>query len=41
MAAKRVTSSAIDWVAFVARVPKHQTSEYVAFKGKCDSYLRK
>jgi len=41
MAARRITKSAIDWVAFAERVPKEQKQMFQAFKSKSDLYLRK
>lgn len=41
MAARRITKSAIDWVAFAERVPENQKTFFQAFKAKSDAYLRK
>ncbi|XP_076331926.1 ATP synthase subunit d, mitochondrial-like [Tachypleus tridentatus] len=41
MAARRISKSAIDWVAFSERVPETQRTMYQAFKSKSDGYVRK
>ena len=40
MAGKRISKSAIDWVAFAERVPSNQKAQYQAFKVKSDGFLR-
>merc|ERR1712018_792653 len=40
MAARRVSSTAIDWVAFGKKIPASQKTSFAAFKQKHDGYLR-
>ncbi|RZC34870.1 ATP synthase subunit d, mitochondrial [Asbolus verrucosus] len=40
MAAKRVTTSAINWLALSERVPPHQRAQFQNFKARSDGYLR-
>ncbi|CAH1367541.1 unnamed protein product [Tenebrio molitor] len=40
MAAKRITQSAINWMALSDRVPPHQRAQFQAFKSRSDKYLR-
>ncbi|GAB6025885.1 hypothetical protein CHUAL_011860 [Chamberlinius hualienensis] len=41
MAARRISKSAIDWVAFADKVPADQKHFYQAFKTRADLYLRR
>lgn len=41
MATRRVSASAIDWLAFSKKVPKEQISSFNAFKAKSDGYAMK
>ncbi|XP_013792035.1 ATP synthase subunit d, mitochondrial-like [Limulus polyphemus] len=41
MAARRISKSAIDWMAFSERIPEAQRTIYQAFKSKSDGYVRK
>ncbi|XP_023228615.1 ATP synthase subunit d, mitochondrial-like [Centruroides sculpturatus] len=41
MAARRIGRSAIDWAAFVERVPENQKSFFQAFKIRSDEYIRR
>ncbi|CAG9856198.1 unnamed protein product [Phyllotreta striolata] len=41
MAAKRITKSAINWTALSERVPESQRTQFLAFKAKSDTYLRR
>jgi len=41
MAARRVTASSINWTAMAERVPEKQRPNFLAFKAKTDSYLRR
>lgn len=38
MAAKRFTKSAIDWAAFVERIPPAEKAKFQQFKSKVDGY---
>jgi hypothetical protein len=39
MATKRVSKSAVDWIAFGKQLPKSQVDGFRAFKGKTDNVL--
>jgi len=41
MAAKRLAASAVDWAAFVERVPPPQMELFRAFKAKSDGFTAK
>ncbi|XP_075224174.1 ATP synthase subunit d, mitochondrial-like [Lycorma delicatula] len=41
MAAKRIASSTFNWATLAERVPEHQKAQYLAFKAKSDSYVRR
>ena len=41
MAARRITKSAVDWVAFAERVPANQKEAFRALKQKSDELMAK
>lgn len=41
MAGKRIAQSTMNWASIAERVPVEQKTNYLAFKTKCDQYLRK
>ena len=41
MASRRITASAVDWMAFAKKVPKEQMPNFNAFKAKSDGYAMK
>merc|ERR1712241_624554 len=40
MAARRVTSTAVDWVKFADKIPAAQQTAFAAFKNKHSEYLK-
>ena len=41
MASKRIVQSSVNWAAIAERAPEADKAAYLAFKSKCDGYLRK
>lgn len=41
MAARRISKSAVDWIAFAERVPQAQKDAFRAFKAKSDAFITK
>ena len=39
MAGRRIAKSAVDWAAFVERVPPNQIDAFRAFKAKSDNFV--
>jgi len=39
--AQRISKSSIDWAKFAQMVSKYEKSDFIAFKGKSESYLRR
>jgi len=41
MAARRITSSSINWAALAERVPENQRPNFISLKARSDAYLRR